>query len=154
MMRILIPLFLALLSGCNPSGGSLNASDTGVAGQFTQQIVISNDPHHVLMGHLISVTRDGSHIQALVIGHRRDGVHRLRMHQAWSNGIQLPFTSTSRHLDGCTHGHCRDNAIGMVFLNGALIEHARTHGFSARLTGRGDAVTIHVPPTLFDAVPN
>lgn len=153
-MRVLTPLLLVLLASCNPSGGTLNAPHTGVAGQFTQQMVISNDPHHVLMGHLISVTQNGSHIHALVIGQRRDGVHRLRMHEAWSEGIQLPFTSTTRHLDGCTHGHCRDNAVGMVFLNGALIEHARTHGFSARLTGRSEAVTIHVPPTLFHAFPN
>jgi hypothetical protein len=152
-MRILFPILLALLSACSPSGGAVDAPETNISGHFTQQIVISDHPHHRLMGHLISAMRDGVQMQALVIGQRRDGVHRLRIYEAWSGGTQLPFASTTQQLDGCTHGHCRDNAVGIVFLPDALFDHARAHGFTARLLGRSGAINIRVPPDLFLALP-
>lgn len=152
MTRIAL-LLLMFLSACAPQSGALVSRDTGLAGSFTRQIPISDHPHHVLMGHLIDTTRDGARVRALVIGTRNDGVNRVNMREAWSNGVELPFRATTRRLDGCTHGHCRDRALGMIFLSEALFTHAASHGLRARLIGTGDAININVPATLFQALP-
>jgi hypothetical protein len=103
------------------------------------------------MGHVIDVTRDGERVRALVIQQRRDGVHRLSMREAWSQGVRLPFRASSGRMDGCSHGNCRDNSIGFIFLSDALFAHAASHGLTARLIGSSDAVDITVPASLFAA---
>ncbi|MEJ6391326.1 hypothetical protein [Gymnodinialimonas ulvae] len=153
-MRYLPLILLLVVTACASPSGLVSSPQTGLNGQYTSQVVISDHPHHVLMGHLITVDRNGTRSHALIIAHRRDGVHRLRMAQAWSNGTELPFTATTLQLDGCTHGHCRDSAIGIVTLSDGLLAMARREGLSARLTGRSDAVDIHVPARLFQSLPD
>lgn len=140
------------LAACASPSGVVNAPQIGLNGPYTSQVVISDHPHHVLMGHLISFTHIGTRTRALVIGQRRDGVHGLRMAQAWRDGVELPFTPTTHQLDGCTHGHCRDRAVGIVVLSDSDLAAARHDGLSARLTGRSDAVDIHVPAWLFQSL--
>ena len=152
-MRLLAVFLLIFLATCAPQGGSLSSPQTGLNGHFTQQIVISNHPHHVLMGHLIDTSRDGVQTRALVIGQRRDGVHRLRMAEAWSGGVELPFEPMHSRLDGCTHGHCRDRAVGMIILSDQMFAAARQQGLSARLIGTSDAIDLSVPASLFQALP-
>lgn len=153
-MRILSLIWLVFLAACTPQYGPLTAPETGLDGHFTRQVVISDHAHHVLMGHLIAATRDGTRTRALVINQRRDGVHRLRMAEAWRNGTALPFSATHRRLDGGTHGHCRDHSVGMIFVSDALFHQARIHGLSARLIGTGEPVDIFVPAPLFQALPD
>jgi hypothetical protein len=153
MVRSLALALTLLGTACVPQAGQVPANDVGVSGGYTAQFAISDHPHHVLMGHVIDATRDGERIRALVIHQRQDGVHRLVMREAWSQGVQLPYRSTSRRLDGCTHGHCLDNSVGMIFLSNALFSHAEIHGLTARLIGPGDAVDIYAPPEMFQALP-
>lgn len=152
MLKISV-LLIVFLTACAPQSGTLISRDTGLQGSFTRQVTISNHLHHVLRGHVISTTRDGVQVSALVITARNDGVHRLVMREAWSNGVELPVRATNRRLDGCTHGHCRDRSVGMIFLSEALFSHAAIHGVHARLTGTGDAIDITAPPSLFQALP-
>jgi hypothetical protein len=152
-MRWLSLFLLLALAACTSSPGVVHSPETGLHGQYTAQVVISDHPHHVLMGHLVAFAHDGTRTRALIIGQRRDGVHRLRMAQAWRGGVELPFTSTTHQLDGCTHGHCRDRAVGIIALSDAVLATARRDGLSARLTGRSDAVDIHVPAWLFQSLP-
>lgn len=130
-------------------GGTLANPETGVAGTYTAQVVISDHPHHVLVGHVIIVTRGEDTVRALVIQQRRDGVHRLRFREAWSGGVELPWRRSFG--DGCTHGRCRDNPVGMIFLSAALFERAEAHGLTARLVGASGAIDIAAPATLFRA---
>lgn len=148
MIRFLAFMMLAL-AACSPRSGAVVSPQTGVTGQYSRQIVISDHPHHVLMGHVIETRRDDIVVHALVIGHRHDGVNRVVMREAYAGGIALPFQPTHRRLDGCTHGHCRDRAVGMIFLSPALLDQARQHGLRARLIGSGDAIDISVPALLF-----
>ncbi len=148
MIRLLALLTVTLLAACAPQSGDVTSENLGLSGSFTAQRVISDDPHHVLLGHMIEVTRNGETLRALVISQRRDGVHRLSLREAWSGGVRLPYSATSRRLDGCTHGHCRDNSIGMIFLSEALYAHARVHGLRAYLVGREGNVEIHAPADL------
>jgi len=143
-----LALCLALwpLAACH-GGGTVANTDTGITGLYTQQARISDHPHHVLMGHVVVTSRQADTTRALVIHQRRDGLHRLRFSEAWENGIELPF-SRVRGL-GCTHGHCRDYAMGMILLSEALMAHAAQHGLRARLIGQAGAIDIHAPPALF-----
>ncbi|MEX3016253.1 hypothetical protein [Gymnodinialimonas hymeniacidonis] len=152
-MRILALFLVLFCAACTPQSGTLSSPALGAQGDFTEQIAISDHPHHVLMGHVIDFTQNGARTRALVIGQRRDGVHRLRMSEAWNGGTALPFTATHRRLDGCTHGHCRDNAVGMILLSDALFQEVRATGLTARLIGTSDAINIRVPATLFRALP-
>lgn len=156
MIRFLIPLLL-LMTACAPRTGTLVSQHTGLTGHYTAQIPISDHAHHVLMGHLIDMTRtDGrtdAHVRALVIGARNDGVHRLVMREAWSNGVELPFQATHRRLDRCTHGHCRDRAVGMIFLSEALFDYAAAFGLTGQLIGTSDSIDFAVPATLFQELP-
>jgi hypothetical protein len=126
----------------------LSTPETGLSGHYTAQIRISDHPHHVLMGHVIHVTRADETVRALVIHQRRDGVHRLRFREAWSGGRRLPFSASHRGR-GCTHGHCRDNPVGFLFLSAAMFERAQITGLRARLIGPSGAIAIAVPPRLF-----
>jgi hypothetical protein len=144
-MILWITAFQALAQGS--TGGSLSNSDTGLSGVYTAQAVISDHPHHVLVGHVIIVTRGSHRVRALVVQQRRDGVHRLRYAEAWSGGVALPWRVT--HGQGCTHGHCRDNPVGMIFLSAALFARAEAQGLDARLVGRSGAINIAVPAALF-----
>ncbi len=147
-------VFLTFLAACAPQSGVLSTQQTGLAGSYSEQVVISNHPRYVLRGHLIDVTRDGDRVRALMISHRRDGVNRVFMREAWSNGVGLPFRSTTRRLDGCTHGHCLDHSVGLIALSDRLFAYAAIHGLDARLIGYGDAIDIYVPPSLFAALPD
>lgn len=146
-------LLVMLLTACVPQSGTLISRDTGLQGSYTAQATISDHPHHVLRGHVIDTTRDGVRVSAVVISARYDGVHRVVMREAWSNGAELAFRATHRRLDGCSHGQCRDRAVGMIFLSEALFAHAAVHGLHARLIGTGDAIDISVPASLFQALP-
>lgn len=131
-------------------GGMLTKPDTDIAGIYTPQRVISAHPHHVLLGHVIVVERAGMQAMALVIHQRRDGVHRLRFDAAWHAGTALAFTSTASGGLGCTHGHCRDNQVGLIVLSPEAFEHARHEGFSARLIGASGAIDITAAAALFE----
>ncbi|GAB5449092.1 hypothetical protein [Gymnodinialimonas sp.] len=151
MLRLLC--LLTLVVACTPQTGVVHSSHAGLEGAYTRQIVISDHAHHVLMGHLIDGTQAGERQRMLVIGARRDGVHRLVMREVWSNGVELPFVPTNRRFDGCTHGHCRDRAVGLIVLSDALFAHAAQHGLSAVLIGSAHSVEINVPPALFSELP-
>lgn len=148
MILRLLTLCLCLLAlPAHATGGTLSNPATGISGIYTDQHRISDHPHHVLMGHVIVVTRDGGQARALVIGHRRDGVHRLHFSEAWADGHRLPFRRETG--TGCTHGHCRDRPVGMILLDAARFDRAQREGLTARLTGPSGAVDIAVPAALF-----
>lgn len=147
MIRLSFVL-LAFLAACAPQSGGLVSRETGLAGRFSDQVVISDDVHHVLLGHVIIANRDGETTRALIVSQRRDGVHRLRFSEVWMDGVALPYRRAGA-LDGCTHGHCRDNHVGMIFLSEQLFTHAQTHGLQARMIGGQGNVDIAVPARLF-----
>jgi hypothetical protein len=142
-------VFLLTASQGLAEGGAVSIPETGIEGVYSDQVVISDHRHHVLVGHVIVVTRDTDTVRALVIHHRRDGVHRLRYAEAWDSGVELPYRSTARNGIGCTHGHCRDNQVGMIFLSSAMFDRARTQGLTAHLTGPAGTIDIAAPPDLF-----
>ncbi|MBF9060583.1 hypothetical protein HKCCSP123_15480 [Rhodobacterales bacterium HKCCSP123] len=142
-------LWLGALQALAQAGATISNAHTGLSGSSTAQMRISDHPHHVLMGHVIHATSRAGTVRALVIGQRRDGVHRLWFSEAWSGGTELPYART-RGL-GCTHGHCRDAPIGMIFLSAALFARAAERGLSARLVGPSGAIDIAVPAALFRA---
>ncbi|MBY4895224.1 hypothetical protein KUL25_20875 [Rhodobacteraceae bacterium N5(2021)] len=140
------------LVACVPQSGSLVSPDTGLSGHYSRQVVIFNDAHHVLYGHVLITHRNGETLRTLVVSQRRDGVHRLRFSEAWSGGIQLPFRRASA-LDGCSHGHCLNHHAGLIFLSEALFTHAQSHGLHARLVSGTTNLDISVPASLFHLPP-
>lgn len=147
MLRWIALLLCLVALPAHATGGALGNAATGVAGIYTGQQRISDHPHHMLMGHLVIVTREGIVARALVIGHRRDGVHRLRFSAAWRDGTRLPFRRETG--TGCTHGQCRDGPVGMILLDAGLFDGGLRQGLTARLTGPSGAIDIHVPAALF-----
>jgi hypothetical protein len=129
------------------NGGILQRDASALDGIYTPQIMISDHPHHVLMGHVIIVARGEETVRALVIRQRRDGVHRLRYRAAWSGGTELPWRRS--YGQRCTHGHCRDRPVGMIFVSAPLFVRGLDLGLSARLTGPDGAIDIHAPAALF-----
>jgi hypothetical protein len=148
MVRWLIPFLLILSLPAHATGGGLTNDAAGLSGVYSAQVRISDHPHHVLMGHVIVVQHDGTVARAVVIGHRRDGVHRLRFNAAWAEGRRLPFRP--QWGTGCSHGHCRDGPVGLILLDGAAFDRARRDGLAAHLTGPSGAIDIVVPAALFD----
>lgn len=148
MFRALV--LCLMLMACGLTGTELSTDDSALNGHITRQFVISDHPHHVLLGYFLTVTRADETTRALVIQQRRDGVHNLRMVDAWQNGRELPYRAINRRL-GCVHGHCRDNAIGLISFSAAMLERAARDGFNATLIGRDGAISIHAPATLFTA---
>lgn len=146
MVRLLL-LCLAL-TACVPAGGELAAPATGLTGSYSRQVVISDHPHHVLYGHVVDITDGDVRARALIISHRRDGVHRLRFYEAWSGARALPYRRMNRRL-GCTQGHCRNDAVGMILLGDGMIARATQQGFRASLVGPTGRIDIHAPPNLF-----
>ncbi len=146
-MRLILPLVL-LLAACVPPPGPVASRNTGLVGSYSRQVAISNDVHHVLYGHVVEATREGEVVRALVVSQRRDGVHRLRFQEVWSDGVQLPFSRSSA-LDGCSHGHCLNRHAGMILLSDPLFAHAQTHGLRARMIGGQANIDIAVPADLF-----
>jgi hypothetical protein len=145
-----ITLCLCLLAlPAHATGGALSNATTGVAGIYTIQLRISDHPHHVLLGYVIVVTRNGHVARALVIRHRRDGVHRLRIAEAWAEGARLAWRRDTGQ--GCTHGQCRDGPVGRILLTAALFQQAQADGLHARLVGPDGAIDITVPADLFRA---
>lgn len=136
-----------ILSACAVERAPVSP-DTGLSGSVTRQVVISDHPHHVLLGHVLIATDGAETTRALVIQQRRDGVHRVRMWQAWQDGRALPFRRLPSRA-GCTHGTCRDNAVGFIALGPMMLEHAARNGFSATLIGREGAIPIQAPAALF-----
>lgn len=149
--RIALLSLLVFLAACVPQSGVLVSEELGLSGAYGPRAPISDDPHHVLMGHVIRTTRGGETVRALVISQRIDGVHRLSFREAWANGgtTRLPYRATGSLLDGCTHGQCRDHSVGMIFLSEQLFAAAQTHGLRARMIGRQANVDIDVPARLF-----
>jgi len=145
MHRALL-LFL-FLAACAPQT-TLETTDSGLSGRITGQVLISDHPHHVLMGHVLIAARGDEITRALVIQQRRDGVHRLRIREAWQQGRELPYRSLDRRL-GCIRGRCRDNAVGFISFSAAMLERAAQDGFSATLIGPEGAIEIAVPPRIF-----
>jgi len=151
MIRLAVSL-VVLLAGCVPQSGTLVSEATGLSGRYSEQVVISDHPHHVLYGHVIEAQRNGEITRALVISQRRDGVHNLRFQEAWMRGVELPF-SRSGALSGCSHGQCLNRHAGMILLSDALFTHARNNGLQVRLIGGQDNVDIRVPAELFQLPP-
>jgi len=89
-------------------------------------------------------------VRALRVHQRRDGVHRLRFDEAWTQGVSLPFTSPSRPTDGCVQDRCRDVYVGTIYFSDQLFQRAQTTGLSARLIGPSGAVQISAPASLFN----
>lgn len=141
-------LFLLVFAGCVPQSGTLVSPQTGLSGQYSRQVLISDHPHHVLYGHVIVSQRDGQTLRTLVLSQRRDGVHRLRFAEAWSGGVRLPYRRAGS-LDGCSHGHCLNHHAGLIFLSEALFAHVQTHGLEARLLSGTTNLNIRVPASLF-----
>lgn len=149
--RIALLSLLVFLAACVPQSGVLVSEEVGLSGAYGPRAPISDDPHHVLMGHVIRTTRDGETVRALVISQRIDGVHRLSFREAWANGgtTRLPYRATGSLLDGCTHGQCRDHSVGMILLSEPLFALAQTQGLTAYLVGREAHIPIYAPPRLF-----
>lgn len=145
MLRAMILCLVLTACGANTAPVS---PDTGLQGRVSRQVVISDHPHHVLLGHVLIATRGAETTRALVIHQRRDGVHRVRMWQAWQDGRELPFRRLPTRT-GCSHGHCRDNAVGFISLGPLMLERAARDGFSATLIGREGAIAIEVPAMIF-----
>ena len=149
MVRLLL-LCLAL-TACVPAGGELSTPATGLTGSYSRQMVISDHPHHVLYGHVVDITDGDTRARALIVSHRRDGVHRLRFYEAWTTARDLPYRRMNRRL-GCTHGHCRNDAVGMILLGDAMIARATQDGLDASLVGPTGRIDIHAPAELFTAL--
>lgn len=147
MWRLSLLLLLAV-AACVPQSGTLVSPQTGLSGQYSRQVVLSNHAHHVLYGHVLVTQRDGETLRTLVLSQRRDGVHILRFSEAWSHGVQLPFRRTAA-LDGCSHGHCLNRHAGLIFLSEALFAHVQIHGLDARLLSGTTNLDIHAPASLF-----
>ncbi len=140
-----LALLILPLMGCG--GGALSNDQTWISGVYSAQRAISAHPHHVLMGHVIIADQGPRRAHALVIGQRRDGVHRPQYSAAWHDGAQLAFRPETG--TGCTHGHCRDAPVGMILLSAAEFRSAQARGLAARLTGPSGAIDIDVPAALF-----
>ena len=148
MTRYLCPaLLLLLLPLMACGGGAISNPITGISGVYSAQAPISDHPHHVLMGHVIVARHGNALVRALVIGHRRDGVHLLQYSAAWHERRTLRFRRETG--TGCTHGHCRDGPVGLILLEPALFQRAQVQGLLARLTGPSGAIDIFAPPALF-----
>ena len=146
------PVLCVGLAACVSAGGEFASSDTGLTGQYSRQVVVSDHPHHVLYGHMVRLSDGESEVLALVISHRRDGVHRLRFSQArLPSGRPLPFRRLDPRL-GCSHGHCRNDAIGFIALTEAMVAEAGRAGFRALLVGPSGSIPLAVPPAPFAAV--
>jgi hypothetical protein len=142
MIRFLALAFLLCALQALPGRG-----DTPLDGAYSAQVLVSDHPHHVVMGHVLIVTRGGATARALVLRHRDDGVHRLTFAEAWAGATRLPFRAEAGL--GCTHGHCRDRALGLVLLSAALFDRAAQAGLSFRLSGPSGTLDITAPPALF-----
>ncbi|AHM02620.1 hypothetical protein roselon_00163 [Roseibacterium elongatum DSM 19469] len=142
-----LTLALAPAAGQAQNGGQLVSPHTGLSGVYTAQTIISDDFHHVLMGHVIVAARDGQTAIALVIQQRRDGVHYLHFDTATAQSIELPFRR--RRGNGCTHGHCRDRPIGLIVLSAPLLARLSETGLDAVLSGRSGTIRLNVPAGLF-----
>ena len=151
MVRLL--LLCLWLTACVPAGGELAAPATGLSGSYSRQVVISDHPHHVLYGHVVDITDGDTRARALIVSHRRDGVHRLRFYEAWSAARELPYRRMNRRL-GCSHGQCRNNAVGMILLGDAMIARAARDGIRASLVGPSGRVDIHASADLFAGLPH
>ncbi|MBF9046299.1 hypothetical protein LSUCC0031_04125 [Rhodobacterales bacterium LSUCC0031] len=140
-----LTLLILPLMACG--GGALSNDRSAISGVYSAQTAISDHPHHVLIGHVIIADHGARRTHALVIGQRRDGVHRLSFDTAWRDGVMLSFRK--EHGTGCTHGHCRDGPVGLILLDRALFLRAQDEGLIARLTGPSGAIDIYAPPALF-----
>lgn len=150
MLRSVLMCLTLLLAACAPgaTGGRIDSPETGLSGAYTRQVVISDDPHHVLLGQILIGRQAGEVSRALIVTQRRDGVHRVRMRTAWSGGRAIPFRPLPV-WQGCAGGPCRDNGVGLIPLTPALVAEAARSGFGARLLGREGPIDIFVPPTLW-----
>lgn len=144
--RTTLMFFLLPLMAC--TGGALSSDHSAISGVYSAQTPISDHPHHVLIGHVIIADHGATRAHALVIGQRRDGVHRLSFDAAWRDGVMLSFRK--EHGTGCTHGHCRDAPLGMILLSAPLFQIAQAQGLSARLIGPSGAIDIFAPAALFN----
>ena len=144
--RTILMLLLLPLMAC--TGGALSNDRSAISGVYSAQTPISDHPHHVLIGHVIIADHGATRAHALVIGQRRDGVHRLSFDTAWRDGVMLSFRK--EHGTGCSHGHCRDAPVGMILLSEPLFRIAKAQGLTARLIGPSGAIDIFAPAALFN----
>jgi len=151
MTRLALFLLGLALAACSPGapGGTLVTGDSALAGAYSRSRVISDHPHHVLLGHVAVIRRGDGVTRALIVAQRRDGVHRLSYREAWQTGHELPWSRLDRTTDGCLAGTCRNRTLGMIALSPAMMDHAARHGLSATLIGRHGAIAIHAPAALF-----
>ena len=137
------------LAACVSAGGEFASPVTGITGTYSRQVVISDHPHYVLFGHVVSLTDDdGTPVRALVISFRHNQMSWIRINQAWQDGRRLPFRRLDWRL-GCTHGHCRNDALGVIALGPSMIARAAREGFDAQLLGPYGRIDIRAPAPLF-----
>ncbi len=146
----LLPL---LLAACLPRGetGTRQTGHSGIAGAFSSREVISDHPHHVLVGQALILTRGEDTHYVLEVGQVRDAVHhRLRMDEAWWNGQRLPFRGATRRERYCVADwRCDGFRIGVFAFTETGFHRATQTGFQARLIGPDVAIDINVPARLF-----
>ncbi|MGI3184322.1 hypothetical protein [Nioella aestuarii] len=140
------------LAACVTAGGEFASPVTGITGTYSRQVVISDQPHYVLFGHVVSLMgADGRPVWALVISFRHNQMSWIRVNQAWQDGREMPFRRLDRRL-GCTHGHCRNDALGFIALGPGMIERAARDGLDAHLLGPYGRIDIHAPAALFNGM--
>ncbi len=150
MVRVLILICFAL-AACMPAAVTLPQQSNGaVAGVATRNLVITDHPHHVLVGHIAHVRRGTDAVFALVIDQRRDGVHRLIYREAYQDGRALPYRSLHRRVY-CGRD-CRDRSIGMINFSADMVRRATLEGFNATLYGPDGSIDVFAPPSLFQEV--
>ncbi len=132
-------------------GGSLATPASGITGHVSRQVVISDHPHHVLVGEAMIVSQNGATHYSVTIGQAWDGVHRrLRMDHAWADGRSLPFRRVSRAERVCVgQNNCYGHRIGIIALSADMFSRAADSGLRARLTGPDAAIDIEIPAILF-----
>ncbi len=150
MRRFLCLCLIALcLTAC---GGEVRVSDvTGIAGATSRQQVISDHPHHVLIGQAMILRRGAELYYVVEIGQTWDGVHRrLRMDTAWHNQEPLTFRGMRRTERFCRPlGNCLGYRVGLLGFTAAGFAEAAETGVEATLIGPDAVIEIHIRPGLF-----
>jgi uncharacterized membrane protein YeaQ/YmgE (transglycosylase-associated protein family) len=154
-MRWLVLILFGLvgvLAACTPmrQAGVDTTRHSGMIGAFSDQVVVSDHPHHVLVGQAMILQQDGATVYVVEIGQLRRGHVRLRMTDAWWNGQALLFHGvrpTERFCNG--YRDCGGYRTGVFSFSRTGFETAARRGFDAQLTGPDGALDIHIPAREF-----
>ncbi len=150
---LLMTALMALCLACTPlrPAGVSVSEHTGTLQAFSAQAVISDHPHHVLVGYVVIRARAGEIRYLVEIGQVNDGVHRrLRMDAAWWRGQRLRFTRLFRTEPYCVGPwDCNGYRTGTLrFTRGEFAQAARD-GVSAQLIGPDATIEVAIPAQLF-----